>query len=326
VNLMNETEREQLSAYLDSRLSTQEATELERRLASDPALRLELDTLRETQMLVRGLPTLRAPRSLALTSAMVRSRSRPLYLSTWVSLASAAAAVVLMALGLFSSMTANAPSPLANQAPPAVAVMPTDSANLSVQATSMALMPNGTQAPLLTQTRVDEAQAEQDPAANAGLAAQTTPAEEARTVVGTQTLEAVMAAPAAADSAAGAAASGMAESSPTLITDALDTSGETEAAAEMQFAATIPAQPTLAPTLTPPPSPTLTATVRLSATPQPTAQVAQLPTDMDDNFPQDGALAQRQTAPANPSLLLIGAGIVLLLVALVTTLLRMCRR
>lgn len=324
MNLMNETEREQLSAYLDRRLTADETAALERRLASDPALRFELDTLRETQMLVRGLPILRAPRSFALTPAMVRLRSRPLYLSTWVSFASAAAAMVLMALGLFTSMTANAPSPLENQAPPAVAVMPTDSATLSVQAT--AAMPTGTQASLLSQTRVDEAQADQDPSANAEQASQATPAAEARTVEGTQTLEAaVMAAPAAADSAAGAAASGIAEASPPLTTDALQASGETEAAAEMQFAATMPAQPTLSPTRTAPASPTLTTTLRPSATPQPTAQVAQLPTDTDDSLPQDGTLAQRQAADINPSLLLIGAGIVLLLVALVTTVLRMRR-
>ncbi len=67
---------ELLSAYLDDELSAEERTRLEARLATDPALRDELDALRHTVALVRNLPTVPVPRNFILpqTSATTHPR------------------------------------------------------------------------------------------------------------------------------------------------------------------------------------------------------------------------------------------------------------
>lgn len=317
---MNESERELLSAYIDGRLTADEAAALERRLATDSALRLELDTLRETQLLLRGLPMLRAPRRLTLTPAMVRPRSRPLYLSAWVSVASAAAALVLVAAGLLT-LNASAPSAsmMVQQSPQDVAAIPTSSASPTT---------------LPTLTREDDGQAQDN--ANAAPPFTAIPAAEARTATTASPDAALMAAPAAEDSALGAAASGIAESAPATTADAADVSGELETAAEMQFAATMPAQPTPAApaslmTAQTSPPPTMTARPSATATLLPvptagqTAQIAQLPTLTSDVLPQEAA-RQDDRVSATPSLILIVTGVVLLLFALVTTLLRLRRR
>lgn len=66
-----ETEYELLSAYLDGELADDERAALELRLAADAALRAELNALRRTAELVKALPRLKAPRSFALTPAMI---------------------------------------------------------------------------------------------------------------------------------------------------------------------------------------------------------------------------------------------------------------
>lgn len=100
---LNDRHLEQLSAYIDGALSERERAALEARLQAEPALRAELDSLRQTVALVRGLPRLSAPRSFALTPEQAglveRARQLPFYLSSAFSALSAAAAVVLMALG-----------------------------------------------------------------------------------------------------------------------------------------------------------------------------------------------------------------------------------
>jgi len=64
------TERERrdelLSAYLDGELSAEERARLETQLATDAALRAELDALRHTVSLVRGLPSIPVPRNFIL--------------------------------------------------------------------------------------------------------------------------------------------------------------------------------------------------------------------------------------------------------------------
>jgi len=57
---------ELLSAYLDDQLSTEERARLEAQLATDPALRAELDALRQTVALVHDLPPVPLPRNFIL--------------------------------------------------------------------------------------------------------------------------------------------------------------------------------------------------------------------------------------------------------------------
>lgn len=72
-----ETEYELLSAYLDGELADDERAALEQRLATDAALRAELNALRRTMELVKALPTLKAPRSFALTPEMIGQAQQP---------------------------------------------------------------------------------------------------------------------------------------------------------------------------------------------------------------------------------------------------------
>ncbi len=67
---------EALSAYLDGALPAAEAARLERRLASDAALRTALDDLRLTRRVLRSLPAVRPPRSFALSPAQAGMRRR----------------------------------------------------------------------------------------------------------------------------------------------------------------------------------------------------------------------------------------------------------
>lgn len=73
-----ESERHQrdelLSAYLDDQLSAKERARLEARLASDPALRAELEDLRRTVALVRELPTAPLPRNFILPQTTPHKR------------------------------------------------------------------------------------------------------------------------------------------------------------------------------------------------------------------------------------------------------------
>lgn len=101
---------EQLSAYIDGALDASERAALEARLESDAALRRELDALRQTVALVKALPRLSAPRSFALTPAML-TEARPVDAPApapprrvvrfpALSLVSAAASMVMIFMGL----------------------------------------------------------------------------------------------------------------------------------------------------------------------------------------------------------------------------------
>ena len=68
-------ELELLSAYLDNMLNEVERSALEIRLAQNEALRTELEALRSTIALIKGLPTLKAPRNFTLTPAMVKGKT-----------------------------------------------------------------------------------------------------------------------------------------------------------------------------------------------------------------------------------------------------------
>ena len=71
-NRARERVDEWLSAYIDGALSPREQARLEGQLAQDAALRARLESLRRTVALVRGLPSVPAPRNFLLTPAMVR--------------------------------------------------------------------------------------------------------------------------------------------------------------------------------------------------------------------------------------------------------------
>ena len=62
---------EQLSAYLDGKLSGADGARLESRIQADPDLRSVYDGLRQTRSLLRQLPARRAPRNFRLTPQMV---------------------------------------------------------------------------------------------------------------------------------------------------------------------------------------------------------------------------------------------------------------
>src|SRR5450432_1819332 len=101
--MLNETDLELLSAYLDGALNEQERAALETRLQTDPELSRELARLRATVELIKTLPTLAAPRDFTLTPRMVR---RPgILTSAAFSALSAAAAIILLVIGvgLFST-------------------------------------------------------------------------------------------------------------------------------------------------------------------------------------------------------------------------------
>lgn len=67
---------ELLSAYLDGQLGARERARLEAQLATEPALRAELEALRRTVALVRELPTVPIPRNFILAQTMA-ARPRP---------------------------------------------------------------------------------------------------------------------------------------------------------------------------------------------------------------------------------------------------------
>ena len=71
-NRARERVDEWLSAYIDGELSPRERARLEARLAQDAALRARLESLQRTVALVRGMPSIPAPRNFLLTPAMVR--------------------------------------------------------------------------------------------------------------------------------------------------------------------------------------------------------------------------------------------------------------
>jgi len=64
---------ELLSVYLDGALSAGECASLEKRLAVDEGLRIELEGLSATRNILRSLPARKIPRSFVLTPAMVSS-------------------------------------------------------------------------------------------------------------------------------------------------------------------------------------------------------------------------------------------------------------
>jgi len=183
---MSERDLELLSAYLDNALTADERTQLESRLAAEPDLARELERLRLTQTLVRGLPTLQAPRPLTVTRDMVAPPRILVFPATVAfSALSAAAAIIVLLAGVILLSTARDTQTVQN----AVAVAPTPAVELfSMQATegtdgadalldeAAAVSPPDFAPPLsVEQTVTAQAALEEAPAEIAGAAAPPVP-------------------------------------------------------------------------------------------------------------------------------------------------------
>ncbi|MCC6801431.1 MAG: hypothetical protein IT319_01005 [Anaerolineae bacterium] len=115
--MLSDNDLELLSAYMDGTLSDAERAALDARLRGDAELRRELARLQATVDLVKLLPPLTAPRDFRLTPGMVRRRTT-VWTSAAFSFASAAAAVLLLVVGvaLFQTQgTSLPPAALSNQ-------------------------------------------------------------------------------------------------------------------------------------------------------------------------------------------------------------------
>lgn len=116
-----EQDYELLSAYLDNQLSAADRTQLERRLAAEPALRAVLNDLQRTVDVLKFTPQLALPRNFTLDVARYRrptpwwARYRTMQL---VGALGTAASIILILLGvtLFSTNLATAPLPAASNA------------------------------------------------------------------------------------------------------------------------------------------------------------------------------------------------------------------
>ncbi len=102
---------ELLSAYLDDELDAEEQAWLEQQLATDPALRTDLETLQQTVLLLNDLPQAPVPRNFILPPTMAGrsqaarpARSKAAW-PAWVApLLTAATALVALAFGVVLSL------------------------------------------------------------------------------------------------------------------------------------------------------------------------------------------------------------------------------
>lgn len=157
--MVTDQDYELLSGYIDNVLTASESQALEARLAAEPTLRAELEALRGTVALLRGLPALKAPRNFTLTPALVarpepklalvpQRRAQPFYLSAVFSAAAAAAAIAMIGL---SVILLNLNPSLRTTAPGAIALQPTLVAPLAADqegAFNIVPLPTSTVAPL----------------------------------------------------------------------------------------------------------------------------------------------------------------------------------
>jgi hypothetical protein len=304
---------ELLSAYLDSAIPEDERLALEVRLASDSALRRELEALQQTKTLLAALPPLKSPRNFILDSAQIRPVRHPLLLSPWVSRLSAAAAAFLLVAGV-----------LLNQVRPLASVMPQAALESEQQ---IANAPTET---MSDQIGVMDAALQPTPSAirqSAVITLSPTPLTSigqtsARSVESTETLsvtDAALTPPALYAATSLPEANVVAESLPAAPEVAAASGAANDAAeAPMVAMATVPASATARPTLT---AITMTMTSSLtetaSATPSPTLVA------IATALPTPPIVIESLFSAAS---ILIGGGVFLLIVAVLTTLLRYRRQ
>ena len=87
---------ELISAYIDSRLSPAENTEVKERLISDPLFKQLLNDLAYTRRLLQALPKKRAPRNFTISAERAPVPRRAFWLQPALSFVSVAAAVTLV--------------------------------------------------------------------------------------------------------------------------------------------------------------------------------------------------------------------------------------
>ncbi|HEY1011326.1 MAG TPA: hypothetical protein VGE07_01395 [Herpetosiphonaceae bacterium] len=107
MNNFSDTHIEQLSAYIDHRLSPAERRALESQLEQNPALRAELAELQSAVHVLRDLPPVMPPRTFTLDPAL-HQRRRPVFsVMRWAGAFSAFVLILAVGLGVFSSSVQN---------------------------------------------------------------------------------------------------------------------------------------------------------------------------------------------------------------------------
>lgn len=318
--MLTEREIELLSLYLDDALSESERAALEGRLQTDAELRGELESLREAVSLLRTLPPRRAPRNFTLSASQVIHSTRWMGFPTSAAFSAlSAAAAFLFFIGASLLLTTR---PEASQAPAAALAI---TATASPQADLLMQAPvAGT--PLPSATAVEESQAAGETAANqAGV--------PVPTLVVMATALPTMAAPGAVLPAATDAAAVMMESAVSELTEepmagaiAADAAGPTGTpeAAIAQYAAPTDVQRA---------APTATMTATVTTTPLPTlapateiSLAAEQPAASSEPVDANASRAS-ETASIDPlPIVMLGVGLALLALAVITTTIRLRNR
>jgi len=148
---LNDADLELLSAYIDSQLTSAARAACEERLRHEPALRVALDELRATIVLLHELEPAKPPRSFALDPQAYAPRRMPLFARLNLGSALTAVALAFIFLAVFvvrglqpgGGPTASAPAPAAvsggSQAFTMEATAQAESSNRSSAATAAAL-------------------------------------------------------------------------------------------------------------------------------------------------------------------------------------------
>ena len=295
---LNDHDRELLSSYIDNALTIGEREALEKRLAREPDLRIELDELRAVVQALHALPAVPAPRSFTIDLA-AEARVRPWWMSMRGMFGATGAIAALFVLAWVSISMLNSTS----SAPFTAAMAPTSAAALSEAA------------PPETLSGAAQPPQRYDPAATAAPAA-IAEGSAAATAAPFETVApaAIAAAPAVTEAPAATAAPAAAEAPPAMAMAPPITMapGMTETAVVEQSSAADAAR-------------TNQATVEI-ATPAALAQEATaLPTAKEQNHSAD-ASGQRQASNPAPSSTTLVLGIALIVLAVFLAVFIMRRR
>ncbi len=337
--MLTDLDYELLSAYIDGALAESDRAALELRLQSDMELRRELEDLRATVTLINNLPLHKAPRDFTLDARYSR-RSTSFLTSATFSAISSAAAILLLAVGvyLFTGKEVLAPASVSDQ-------VAQSAFNPTAPSTELDKAANGTPPPpmgALTGANIPSDTAPEttgltanDAIVQESVTAQSTPANgvsplfqrdteqptesisdgysaapsqsdesqaEGRTKEATATLMNQLYAPQPSSGAGGAAQPAPAEQSDANAASAI-------------AAPPLPATSVALPTLTPLPSVTKTLTSTAAASATPLATVA------PPSVEPPPAVA-KSVSSVSISLVLIILGVVFLVIAIGTTLVR----